>query len=105
MRDKSPKGGTLSHIYLGAKLQKWGFDRRNVLKNPNKERDSLCKQVDLAIERLSQLKQDMENESMNKASEEAIYLQTSLSKLSADIDRYLQNMQMREAHCRLKNNS
>ena len=75
------------------------------MKNPNKERDSLCKQVDHAIERLSQLKQDIENESMNKASEEAIDLQTSLSKLSADINYYLQNMQIREAHCRLKHNS
>ena len=65
------------------------------------DRDSLCKQVDLAIERLSQLKQDIKNESMDKAKEEATNLQTSLSKLSNDIHIYYRDMQRCEAHRRL----
>ena len=64
-------------------------------------RDSLCKQVDCAIEKLSQLKQDIENESMNKAGKEVGDLQTDLSKLGMDIDCYLRDMQFRENHRRL----
>ena len=67
MSNKRPKEGTHPHVYLVVKLQKWGFERRNALKDRNKERDDLCKQIDRAIDDLTQVKKAIDHNNMKRS--------------------------------------
>ena len=96
--DKSPKAGTQPHVSLVMKLQKWGFEGRNALKDPNKERDNLCKQIDRAIDELTQVKKAIEHDNMNEASKFILSLKATGVNLPNRIKEYIDQSNIRSAH-------
>ena len=95
---KNHKAGIRPHVYLVVKLQKWGFERRNALKDPNKERDDLCKQIDHAIDDLTQIKKAIDHNNMNEASKFILSLKAAGVNLPNRIKEYIDQSNMRSAN-------
>ena len=92
------KAGARPYVYLVVKPQKWGFERRNALKDPNKERDDLCKQIERAMDLLYRLKNSIEADNINEAAKLVMPLKTMGANLHNDVKNYVDQSNIRGAH-------
>lgn len=67
------------------------------MKDPNKERDDLCKQIDRAIDDLIQVKNAIEHDNMNEASKFILSLRTTGVNLPNHVKEYIEQSDMRSA--------
>ncbi len=68
------------------------------MKDPNKQRDDLCKQIDSAIDDLTQVKKAIEHDNMNEASELFLSLKATDINLPNRIKEYIDQSDMRSAN-------
>ena len=68
------------------------------MKDPNKERDDLCKQIDRAIDDLTQEKKAIEHDNMNEASKFIPSLKATGVNLPNRIKEYIDQSNMHSAN-------
>ena len=68
------------------------------MKDPNKERDDLCKQIERAMDLLYRLKNSIEADNINEAAKLVMPLKTMDANLHNDVKNYVDQSNIRSAN-------